>query len=32
MPGPDPGHGGRWSQQIGGEILLAHVYGNEEER
>jgi hypothetical protein len=32
MPGSVPGQGGRWSWQLGGEILLAHVYYNEDER
>jgi hypothetical protein len=32
MPGPTLGWGGRWARQIGGKILPAHVYHNEEER
>jgi hypothetical protein len=32
MSGPVPGQGGMQARQIGGEILLAHVYHNEEER
>jgi hypothetical protein len=32
MPWPSPGRGGRWNGQIGGEILPAHVYRNEEKR
>jgi hypothetical protein len=32
MHGPVPGWGGRRVRQTGGEILLAHVYHNEEER
>jgi hypothetical protein len=31
MPGPVPGHGGRWVIQTGGKILLAHVYRNVKE-
>jgi hypothetical protein len=32
IPRPIPGHGVRWVRQTGGEILLAHVYHNEQER
>jgi hypothetical protein len=32
MPRPVLGRGGRRVRQTGGEILLAHVYHNEEER